>query len=218
MSEDNSKAPTPEKKGKMASASADEQLKFLLSCIRYSVNGKIDFAEVASECSIVSKGAAAKRYERLMKAHGIHQQAAVSPRDASVASTKVKKAAAEGKTTPATKAAKKRKAIEAESPTNNDEDDEEPSPLAKKKRVKKEVKSEIKAEDEPEAALPQFDGPSDTLAIKAESGIKSEQEVVVKEEPVGESFDSNVFTIEDEEMFDQFLQPGDFDQSIVIAD
>lgn len=153
-----------------------------------------------------------------MKAHGIHQQAALSPRDASVASTKVKKAAAEGKTNPAAKAVKKRKAMEAESPTNNDEDDEEPSPLAKKKRVKKEVKSEIKAEDEPEAALPQFDGPFDTLAIKAESGMKSEHKVVVKEEPVGESFDSNVFTIEDEEMFDRFLQPGDFDQSIVIAD
>ncbi|KAL9025808.1 MAG: hypothetical protein Q9196_005431 [Gyalolechia fulgens] len=223
MSEDNSKAPTPEKKGKVASASADEQLKFLLSCIRYSVNGKIEFAQVANECSIVSKGAApsfdsAKRYERLMKAHGIHQHAAVSPRDASVASTKVKKAAAEGKTTPAAKGAKKRKAIAAENPANNDEDDEEPSPLAKKKRVKKEVKSEVKIEDEPETPLPQLDGSVDLPVVKAEHAVKTEQSIIVKDEPVSEILHNNVFTIEDEEMFNQFLQPGDFDQSPIIAD
>ncbi|KAL8934516.1 MAG: hypothetical protein Q9216_005874 [Gyalolechia sp. 2 TL-2023] len=219
MSEDNSKATSPGKKGKTASASADEQLKFLLSCIRHSINGKINFTEVAKECNIISKGAAAKRYERLMKAHGINQQAPVSPRDASVASTKVKKAAAEGKTAPAAKAGKKRKAIEAESATNNDDDDEEPSPLAGKKRVKKEVKSEIKAEDEPKAALPQFDGAVDMLASKFESVVKTEQEIIVKkEEPVAEVDEKNVFTIEDEAMFDQFLQPGDFDQSIVIVD
>ncbi|KAI4264933.1 MAG: hypothetical protein L6R35_007265, partial [Caloplaca aegaea] len=47
------------KKGKAPNAtSADEQVKFLMSCIRYSVSGKIDFEEVAKECSIVSKGAA----------------------------------------------------------------------------------------------------------------------------------------------------------------
>ncbi|KAL8932793.1 MAG: hypothetical protein Q9211_006123 [Gyalolechia sp. 1 TL-2023] len=218
MSEDNPKAPTPEKKGKVASASADEQLKFLLSCIRYSVNGKIEFAQVANECSIVSKGAAAKRYERLMKAHGIHQQAAVSPRDASVASTKVKKAAAEGKTTPAAKGPKKRKAIEAETPSNNDEDDEEPSPLAKKKRAKKEVKSEVKIEDEPETPLLQLDGSVDLPVVKAEHAVKTEQNIIVKDEPVSEILHNNVFTIEDEEMFNQFLQPGDFDQSPVIAD
>ncbi|KAH8820581.1 hypothetical protein F5884DRAFT_866459 [Xylogone sp. PMI_703] len=55
----------------MAPISNEEQFKFLISCIRYSNNGKVDFTEVAKECNIVSKGAAAKRYERLMKAHGI---------------------------------------------------------------------------------------------------------------------------------------------------
>ncbi|KFZ25052.1 hypothetical protein V502_00465 [Pseudogymnoascus sp. VKM F-4520 (FW-2644)] len=32
----------------------------------------VDFTEVAKECQVVSKGAAAKRYERMMRAHGIH--------------------------------------------------------------------------------------------------------------------------------------------------
>ncbi|KAI9883819.1 MAG: hypothetical protein M1823_004403 [Watsoniomyces obsoletus] len=49
----------------------DEQFKFLISCIRHANNSKVDFAAVARECGIVSKGAAAKRYERMMKAHGI---------------------------------------------------------------------------------------------------------------------------------------------------
>ncbi|KAK5050069.1 hypothetical protein LTR84_004189 [Exophiala bonariae] len=56
----------------MSRATSDDQLKFLLSCVRYSNNGKVDFVEVAKECGIVSKGAAAKRYERLLRANGIH--------------------------------------------------------------------------------------------------------------------------------------------------
>ncbi|KAI9785461.1 MAG: hypothetical protein M1839_009202 [Geoglossum umbratile] len=55
----------------MPPSSNEDQFKFLISCIRYSNNGRVDFGEVASECGIVSKGAAAKRYERMMKAHGI---------------------------------------------------------------------------------------------------------------------------------------------------
>ncbi|KAE9371981.1 hypothetical protein N431DRAFT_535641 [Stipitochalara longipes BDJ] len=60
----------------MAPASNEEQFKFLISCIRYSNNGKVDFGQVAKECNIVSKGAAAKRYERMMRAHGIAPNAA----------------------------------------------------------------------------------------------------------------------------------------------
>ncbi|KAH7413390.1 hypothetical protein BKA64DRAFT_741079 [Cadophora sp. MPI-SDFR-AT-0126] len=59
----------------MAPASNEEQFKFLISCIRYSNNGKVDFSQVAKECKIVSKGAAAKRYERMMRAHGIASNA-----------------------------------------------------------------------------------------------------------------------------------------------
>jgi hypothetical protein len=58
----------------MAPATNEEQFKFLISCIRYSNNGKVinngfdivfpltyskvEFGEVAKECNIVSKGAA----------------------------------------------------------------------------------------------------------------------------------------------------------------
>lgn len=55
----------------MPALDVDSQFKFLIVCIKHSTAGKIDFTEVAKECEIVSKGAAAKRYERLMKAHGI---------------------------------------------------------------------------------------------------------------------------------------------------
>ncbi|KAK5096273.1 hypothetical protein LTR70_003088 [Exophiala xenobiotica] len=51
---------------------ADDQFKFLLCCVKWSNNGKVDFTEVARECGVVSKAAAAKRYERMLKAHGIH--------------------------------------------------------------------------------------------------------------------------------------------------
>ncbi|KAI0389378.1 hypothetical protein F5Y17DRAFT_462799 [Xylariaceae sp. FL0594] len=52
-------------------ADAEVQLRFLVACIRHSNNGKVDFEEVRKECDIISKAAAAKRYERLLKAHGI---------------------------------------------------------------------------------------------------------------------------------------------------
>ncbi|OAX84071.1 hypothetical protein ACJ72_01575 [Emergomyces africanus] len=52
-------------------ANGDEQLNFLLKCVKYSSNGKVNFDQVATECNIVTKAAAAKRYERLMKANGI---------------------------------------------------------------------------------------------------------------------------------------------------
>ncbi|KAI1139712.1 hypothetical protein F5Y05DRAFT_411898 [Hypoxylon sp. FL0543] len=55
----------------MAPLDVDSQFKFLIACIKHSTAGKVDFNEVAKECEIISKGAAAKRYERLMKAHGI---------------------------------------------------------------------------------------------------------------------------------------------------
>ncbi|KAH8657154.1 hypothetical protein BGZ60DRAFT_532005 [Tricladium varicosporioides] len=37
---------------------------------------RVDFSQVAKECGIVTKGAAAKRYERMMRAHGIASNAA----------------------------------------------------------------------------------------------------------------------------------------------
>ncbi|KAI4121662.1 MAG: hypothetical protein LQ338_006240 [Usnochroma carphineum] len=242
MSENTIKAPTPEKKGKVGSATADEQLKFLLSCIRYSVNGKIDFAEVAKDCSIISKGAAqylitpqhttntilltsAKRYERLMKAHNIEKKDAVSPRDASVASAKVKKGEVKPGAGTAAAANKKRKMLEADMSANHDEDDDEEPPVARKKKAVKKEKKEVMSEPAAAAVkveIPQLDGASDicsivkeedpaTLAIKNEPGV-----VVVKAEPVHEAFPN--CRAEDTKMFDHFLQSGDFDQSIFIAD
>ncbi|EAS30784.3 uncharacterized protein CIMG_06263 [Coccidioides immitis RS] len=56
----------------MSRTSSEEQLNFLLSCVKHSNNGKVNFEAVATECEIVTKGAAAKRYERLLKANGIN--------------------------------------------------------------------------------------------------------------------------------------------------
>ncbi|CAK7230740.1 hypothetical protein SCUCBS95973_007674 [Sporothrix curviconia] len=48
--------------------SGNEQISFLLACIKHAtVGGKIDFEAVAKELTIPSKAAAAKRYERLKK-------------------------------------------------------------------------------------------------------------------------------------------------------
>ncbi|KAL8729258.1 MAG: hypothetical protein Q9166_004879 [cf. Caloplaca sp. 2 TL-2023] len=236
MSDDNTKS--PEKKGKAGGTSVDEQFKFLIACIRHSNNGKINFDEVAKECTIISKGAAAKRYERLMKAHDIHPQAPPNPRDASVASAKKLKAAnaKESKTGSAkaanAAAAKKRKALEADSAPNNEEDDEEPSQAAKKKKFKKEVKSEpkieaeteeagVKAEDNEESpgasSIAQYDGSFDMAPVETKSvvTIKDEPALVVKTEPtmeatnLGDQPNSAIFKIEDESAFDEFLEPLD---------
>ncbi|KAI4198383.1 MAG: hypothetical protein LQ350_005320 [Teloschistes chrysophthalmus] len=136
------------KAAKMSSSNNDELVKFLISCIRHGVNGKIDFDAVAKECDIVSKGAAAKRWERLLKAHNIVPAAALNPRDASVASVKRTKAAGTPKKEVNPKgikaaAEKKRKEIESRIRFTDSEDDEVPSPLAyknKHKRIKLEVK------------------------------------------------------------------------------
>ncbi|KAL8975879.1 MAG: hypothetical protein Q9177_006967 [Variospora cf. flavescens] len=137
MSSEDNGTPTG-KKGKAPNAtSADEQVKFLMSCIRYSVSGKIDFEEVAKECSIVSKGAAAKRYERLMKAHNIEKKQPDSTRDASETPTKAKKAVS-----------KKRKMTDAANDEDEDDEGSAPTPAKKKQAVQKEksVKSEVKEE------------------------------------------------------------------------
>ncbi|KAF3918845.1 hypothetical protein ABW20_dc0101844 [Dactylellina cionopaga] len=54
-----------------ALTSDEGQFMFLISCIKYSKNGKPDFELVAQDRGIVSKGAAAKRFSRMMKTYGI---------------------------------------------------------------------------------------------------------------------------------------------------
>ncbi|KAL4744335.1 hypothetical protein BDW72DRAFT_199696 [Aspergillus terricola var. indicus] len=51
------------------SLSDDDHVVLLLSCIQHSDIQKIDFAAVAQQCNITTSGAAAKRYQRLLKAH-----------------------------------------------------------------------------------------------------------------------------------------------------
>ncbi|KAF4971389.1 hypothetical protein FZEAL_9871 [Fusarium zealandicum] len=48
-----------------------DQVKFLVSCIGHTSNGRPDFQAVADELDIVTKAAAQKRYERMLKAHNI---------------------------------------------------------------------------------------------------------------------------------------------------
>ncbi|CAG8983606.1 hypothetical protein HYALB_00004627 [Hymenoscyphus albidus] len=101
----------------MAPASNEEQFKFLISCIRYSNNGKVDFGQVAKECGICTKGAAAKRYERLMRAHGISSN---STNTKPVTPTKSKPERKDS-----TSGNKKRKLADLEEDGNNGGDDDE---------------------------------------------------------------------------------------------
>ncbi|KAI1461076.1 hypothetical protein F4805DRAFT_477470 [Annulohypoxylon moriforme] len=110
----------------MAPLDTDSQFKFLIACIKHSTAGKVDFNEVAKELSIISKGAAAKRYERLMKAHGIGSVGSLKKE------SKDSKEGVKTRTTPS----KKRKLAAVDEDAG---DVDEP--------IKKEIKGEVKTED-----------------------------------------------------------------------
>ncbi|KAI0884758.1 uncharacterized protein GGS22DRAFT_188968 [Annulohypoxylon maeteangense] len=110
----------------MAPLDTDSQFKFLIACIKHSTAGKVDFNEVAKELSIITKGAAAKRYERLMKAHGISSPSSVK---------KESKDSKEGVKTRATPSKKRKLAAVDEDAGDVDEP------------IKKEIKGEVKTED-----------------------------------------------------------------------
>ncbi|KAL8712740.1 MAG: hypothetical protein Q9220_002948 [cf. Caloplaca sp. 1 TL-2023] len=141
MADDSSKS--PEKKGgKAAGISTDEHFKFLIACIRWSNGGKVNFDEVAKECNIVTKAAAAKRYERLMKAHNIEKPSLSNPAT-NPSGTPAKKSATTNGTN-----SKKRKA-ETEASTNGNADDEEPAQAAKGKKKRANImKSEEESNDD----------------------------------------------------------------------
>ncbi|KAI1311087.1 hypothetical protein F5Y03DRAFT_391629 [Xylaria venustula] len=107
----------------------ESQFRFLIACIRHSSAGKVDFEEVRKECDIVSKGAAAKRYERLMKAHGIGTNG--------VANGVKKEAKDSDNTKKAKPRAKKRKLNEVD----EDEDDVD-EPVKTERGIKGEFKTE----------------------------------------------------------------------------
>ncbi|KAK4205622.1 hypothetical protein QBC40DRAFT_291652 [Triangularia verruculosa] len=117
----------------MPAIDAEQHLKFLLSCIKHASAGKVNFDAVAQELGIVSKAAAAKRYERLLKAHDINP--ASIPKGGEASTTTPKK-------TPT-----KRKRNEA--PPLKDEDDEsEDQPMMAKKEKKAAVKKGKKGEND----------------------------------------------------------------------
>ncbi|KAI0555725.1 hypothetical protein F4679DRAFT_590779 [Xylaria curta] len=118
----------------------ESQFRFLISCIRHSTAGKVDFEEVRKECEIISKGAAAKRYERLMKAHNIAPGAVANG---------IKTEANEAKK-PKARPVKKRKLEEV-----NDDEDDIDEPIKSEPKVK----GEVKCED----AIVKFEHPNDDL-------------------------------------------------------
>ncbi|KYK55767.1 hypothetical protein DCS_07731 [Drechmeria coniospora] len=55
----------------MSKENNSEQVRFLVTCIKHTNQGRPNFELVAEELDIVTKAAAQKRYERLLKAHGV---------------------------------------------------------------------------------------------------------------------------------------------------
>ncbi|KAL9126131.1 MAG: hypothetical protein Q9217_004775 [Psora testacea] len=121
--------------------SSEDQFKFLISCIRHSDNGKVDFQKVAHECTIVTKAAAAKRYERMMKAHGIHPSQHTSPSFGgnSLAPTARGKATTSAKS-PKSKKRKREKVEETDS--ERAIEDDKTFPTAADLKIEKKIKSE----------------------------------------------------------------------------
>ncbi|KAK4120808.1 hypothetical protein N657DRAFT_648597 [Parathielavia appendiculata] len=122
----------------MPAIDTEAQFKFLLCCIKHSAAGKVNFDNVASELGIVSKAAAAKRYERLLKAHDISVN---TPRRGAGSRANGDDG---DDTEPKTPTSKKRKRAAAKK-----DDDEDDSPTVKCEAVKKErgVKKEESDED-----------------------------------------------------------------------
>ncbi|TQV97614.1 hypothetical protein V2A60_006643 [Cordyceps javanica] len=136
-----------------------ENVRFLVACINHNTNGKPNFELVAQELGIVSKGAASKRYERLLKSCG------VSPSGKPLAATTAAADPVDGDEEPAKPAGKKRKIPVASTVSK--------APAVKKikaaprgKRANTKVKEEevededVKAKSESESSL--SDAPEDS--------------------------------------------------------
>ncbi|KAH6610233.1 hypothetical protein Trco_000253 [Trichoderma cornu-damae] len=121
-----------------------EQVRFLVSCIGHTTNGRPDFTLVAEELGIVSKAAASqKRYERMLKANGVNasKPAAKSGTedDKTPVSTPVKRKPTRGAGGSAKKKVKATKKEESD-------DDVKDSKLVPKARDAKPAKKELKKE------------------------------------------------------------------------
>ncbi|KAF4344030.1 hypothetical protein FBEOM_2005 [Fusarium beomiforme] len=118
-----------------------DQVKFLVSCIGHTSNGrtKPDFQAVADELSIVSKAAAQKRYERMLKAHGINRPGVLANGNGadSAPTTPKRKAKTEG-----IGSAKKKATPRKAKKEGSDDEDVKPKTPTTKRKVKKEEEKE----------------------------------------------------------------------------
>ncbi|KAI8678162.1 hypothetical protein NCS55_00535700 [Fusarium keratoplasticum] len=125
-----------------------DQVKFLVSCIGHTSNGRPDFQAVADELAIVSKAAAQKRYERMLKAHGISRPGALAGGDTAPTTPTKRKAKAEGA------GSAKKKPARGKAKKESDEDEEaeaKPKPKAKRGKQAEKVKKEEEDSDSGES-------------------------------------------------------------------
>ncbi|KAI8670928.1 hypothetical protein NCS57_00566100 [Fusarium keratoplasticum] len=125
-----------------------DQVKFLVSCIGHTSNGRPDFQAVADELAIVSKAAAQKRYERMLKAHGISRPGALAGGDTAPTTPTKRKAKAEGA------GSAKKKPARGKAKKESDEDEEaeaKPKPKAKRGKQTEKVKKEEEDSDSGES-------------------------------------------------------------------
>ncbi|KAM3152865.1 hypothetical protein ABEW05_006718 [Botrytis cinerea] len=146
----------------MAPASNEEQFKFLISCIRYSNNGKVDFGQVAKECKIVTKGAAAKRYERMMRSHGIAPNAA-SIKPAPGPSNMPNPNSSAPTSASRSKSSNKKRKFSNEDENADDEEESSSGQGSSRNKVKREVKSEMNARNAIKEEMYREDSPSAQL-------------------------------------------------------
>ncbi|TGO22945.1 hypothetical protein BPAE_0149g00080 [Botrytis paeoniae] len=165
----------------MAPASNEEQFKFLISCIRYSNNGKVDFGQVAKECKIVTKGAAtpanpsslsAKRYERMMRSHGIAPNAA-SIKPAPGPSSPPNSNPSAPTSAPRGKSSSKKRKFSNEDENADDEEDSSSGQGPSRNKVKKEVKSEKNARNAIKEEMYREDSPSAQLREGMQMGLEA---------------------------------------------
>ncbi|KAM3442645.1 hypothetical protein NHJ13734_002213 [Beauveria thailandica] len=155
-----------------------QNVRFLISCIRHSNGGKVqppqffqayepshtgpsltlqqvDFEAVAKELGIVTRAAAAKRYERLIKAANKDSSSAAAP--------------SEGDETPTKPATTKRKALALSGPKASPAKKAKAAPRGKKGKVKMEEKEDGEEETKAESDSSLSDAPEDLEEpVKAE--------------------------------------------------
>ncbi|KAK0386489.1 hypothetical protein NLU13_6324 [Sarocladium strictum] len=123
----------------MSKQDPEQQIRFLVTCIGHTANGRPNFQSVADELGIVSKAAAHKRYERLLKQYSITSKPAFANNGAEEKSSPKSsppKRKANGQTKARKPAAKKVKS-EPDSPDRSD------TP----------VKAEAREEDDEQSAI-----------------------------------------------------------------